>query len=109
MHGNLELDSVRSGQPRQGQDGDRRRERRVPGGDPGVLQVLRPFSPDMWPAQIVDSSKGGLKLEVSQSLRLGTIVQVHLKTTIMTGEVRHCTVAGKGFHVGIKLGEVVER
>ena len=103
------VDSVRPAEPRASQEGERRRERRVAANDPGMLQVLSPFSPETFHIHILDASRGGLKLRVPEFLGQGTIVQVYLKTTIATGEVRHCTRAGSSFHAGVKLGEVVER
>jgi hypothetical protein len=107
MPENAELDDpVQVGDRR---EPDRRRERRTPSDDPGTLQVLKPFSPDVWPTQLIDVSRGGLKLRVPEFLQRGTIVQVHFRTTIAIGEVRHCTQTGDEFHIGVKLGEVMER
>ncbi len=109
MPESLGLDWVRPKHTPKPLEGERRRERRVPSDHPGILQVLKPFSPDIWPTQIIETSRGGLKLLVPEFLPQGTIVQVHLKTTIAIGEVRHCTQIDDGFHIGVKLAEAVER
>src|SRR5580700_9690527 len=44
---------------------DKRREPRISTDDPGVLQKINPFSPDRMPIQIVDISKGGMRVSAA--------------------------------------------
>ena len=109
MGGHVVLDSPGQIDARELRGRERRREHRIPSNDPGSLQVLKPFSPEMHSIRIVEVSRGGLKLRVPNSLKPGTIVQIHSKTTIAIGEVRHCTAVDNEFYAGVKLAEVIER
>jgi hypothetical protein len=82
---------------------EKRREPRISTEDPGLLQKINPFSPDRVPIQIVDVSKGGMKVKAPNSLEIGTMVKVRLKTVIAFGEVRHCRAVGDSYHAGIQL------
>lgn len=82
---------------------EKRREPRTATDDPGLLQRIVPFSPDLLPIRIVDVSKGGMQVSASTSLEPGTMVKVRLKGVIAFGEVRHCRTVGDSYRAGIQL------
>src|SRR5690349_10266570 len=49
-------------------DGERRRHPRVVTNEPASLQVLNPFSVDIWDVRILDVSKSGLRTHTSKNL-----------------------------------------
>ncbi len=87
---------------------DKRREPRVSTQDPGVLQKINPFSSDRLPIEILDISKGGMKVHVTSALEPGTMVKVRLKSMIAFGEVRHCKMVNHSYHSGIQLYDVFQ-
>ena len=82
---------------------EKRREPRISTQDPGVLQKINPFSPDRLSIQIVDISKGGMKVNMASALEPGTMVKVRLKSVLVFGEVRHCRTVNNSYHSGIQL------
>ncbi|MGD1096777.1 MAG: PilZ domain-containing protein [Bryobacteraceae bacterium] len=96
---------------RQGSEGEmeRRREYRIAVDDRAFMRLVGPLSSTRVDVQILDVSRNGLRLCVPEFLQLGTIVQVHLKGSVMLGEVRYCSQVGTEFHefhVGVRITEV---
>ena len=81
---------------------DRRAETRVSTGELAKMKVLRPLG-ESSEVEVLDISKGGLKLRVPEMLQPGTIIQVHLKAAIAMAEVRYCIANGHGFHAGLRF------
>jgi predicted anti-sigma-YlaC factor YlaD len=92
----------------QGSEGqtDRRREPRFEVDAPASMQVLNPLSTNRVDVRILNLSKRGLRLSVTEFLQKGTIVQVLTKGSSMLGEVCHCSRVGTEFQVGILITEV---
>ncbi len=85
---------------------ERRQEVRTLVDEPASVRVLQGSFGSL-ECQVLDRSKGGLKLLVSKPLEPGTIVQIRLKRTIVMGEVRYCVRVNTAFHVGLKVEDVV--
>jgi anti-sigma factor RsiW len=88
--------------------GERRSSPRIPSNDPARLHLFNPFSTARSDVRVLDVSKHGLKLHVPEFLAPGSMVQIHLATSIALGEVRYCLPAAAGFHVGVRLEDVFE-
>ena len=82
---------------------ENRKETRIPTNGSGSLRVLTPFSTGVIEIRIVNVSKSGLGMHVSETLSRGMIVQVQMKNAVILGEVRHCVPQGEQFHVGIVI------
>lgn len=82
---------------------EKRREPRLSTKDSAILQTISPFSQNRLNIQILDVSKGGMKVGVPNLLRPGASVKIRLKGRIAFGEVRHCREVGEGYEAGIQL------
>ncbi len=89
-------------------EGERRSSPRIPSNESTSLHVFNPLSAARLGVRILDVSKHGLKLHVPEFLAPGTVVQIHLATSVALGEVRYCLPAGAGFYVGVRLEDVFE-
>ena len=85
---------------------ERRRNPRIPLRERASLTRLNPLMMDRWPIQVVDISKGGLKLLIPEALERGTIVQIRLRAALVTAEVRYCTGGGSEFQAGVRTLDV---
>jgi hypothetical protein len=85
---------------------DRRRDRRIPLHERATMTHLNPPVPERSDVHILDMSAGGLKLHASMCVDPGTIVQIRLRASLVTGEVRYCLPVGSEFHVGVQLTDV---
>ncbi len=86
---------------------ERRRARRIPTDDAGTLSVLNSSKSDPLTIAVLDVSAGGMKVRLNKRIDPLTIVQVALKGTVVTGDIRYCvTVAHGYFHAGICIWEM---
>ena len=51
--------------------------------------------------RVLSISQRGMKLQSPSPLLPGTLVGIHLKDTIIIGEVRYCAQRGHQYHLGI--------
>jgi PAS domain S-box-containing protein len=82
---------------------ERRREIRRAADGSALMRILRPFSLLPLEVQLLNLSKGGLKVRTSQSLDFGAIVQINRMNTVTIAEVRYCIPDGNHFHAGLKI------
>ena len=73
------------------------------------MKLLNPLSAVRTNVHVLDGSKGGMKLSVSEALQPGTVVQIRLKDTFTLAEVRYCVKVGTKFHVGVRLQDVFSK
>lgn len=78
----------------------------IPTDEPAIIRVTSPPS-TAFSGQVLDISKGGLKLRLDDPLDPGSLVQVELRNAMATAEIRYCEAALAGFHVGVRLDQVV--
>ena len=83
--------------------GERRRHPRLATDNPASLQVLNPFSDDVWEVRIVDVSRSGLRALTSRSLLPGSLIKMKMQYSVACGDVRYCIPAEDGFYAGIRL------
>ncbi len=84
-------------------DGERRRQPRLATNDPASVQILHPFSADIWDVRIVDVSKSGLRAHTPKSLLPGSLIKVKMQYSVACGDVRYCIPADNGFYAGVRL------
>jgi hypothetical protein len=87
-------------------NGERRRAPRLRFHEPASLTRLNPLMRERWPVHVLNISRGGLKLHVSQALERGAVVQIRLRAALVTAEVRYCTRVGTEFQAGVRLLDV---
>jgi anti-sigma factor RsiW len=80
-----------------------RKENRIPTNDPANARLYDPLLSEPVEVQVLNASKGGLLLRTSRSFHMRALIQLRLRSTIVVGEVRHCSAAGDSFHVGIQI------
>jgi hypothetical protein len=83
--------------------GERRRDPRLATDDPASVQVLNPFSADIWDVRIVNVSKAGLRAHTTKSLPPGSLIKVRMQYSVACGDVRYCIPAENGFYAGVRL------
>jgi hypothetical protein len=87
---------------------NRRREPRIPTDDPGVLQVIAPFSSTRVPVRVVDVSKSGLQLLLDIPLEPGSTVKIRIREAVLFAEIRHCRqIKPDEYRAGLVLQEVI--
>jgi hypothetical protein len=84
-------------------DGDRRRYPRVATDEAAALQVINPFSTDIWDIRIVNVSEGGVQTSTPRSLVQGSLVRMNMRYSVACGDVRYCVPADNGFYAGVRL------
>jgi hypothetical protein len=85
---------------------ERRREARYPTHDPAELEIM--FSGDQpLYGTVLDVSRSGLRIAVSRRINRGEQVKVKLQQNVIFGEVRYCRAVSGGFHVGLKIQDLV--
>lgn len=57
--------------------------------------------------QIVDVSKGGMCVQISQHVAAQSEVKIRLRGLIVFGEVMYCVPGRGGFRAGVKIKETV--
>jgi hypothetical protein len=84
---------------------ERRGEPRVPVNYPGRLKLLDPVTSVGPPhdVQVVEISRGGLKIRTPRFLISKTLVQIRFNGQAALGEVRYCTRSEPGYLAGIQL------
>jgi hypothetical protein len=87
---------------------ERRSEPRNPANRLATVKVLNPQTSDRISARLVEISKGGLKLRLSEPLMPGTLVQIRFSGKLVLAEVRYCNVADAEFHVGVRLQDIFQ-
>ena len=87
---------------------EKRRERRYPTNDPAEVRAF-PFNADATPANIVDVSRSGMKLELVAPLVRDARIEILMPFTKLTvlGEVRYCRKIGAVYHAGILIHDIV--
>jgi hypothetical protein len=58
--------------------------------------------------RVVNISKNGLRLRVSEAMLPGTIVQVRFMDRIAFGEVRYCIASSSDYSIGVRFQEVMD-
>jgi hypothetical protein len=84
----------------------KRNDARVPAGYTASMKLVNPLSANWTNIQILDMSRGGMKLSVPEALEPGTVVQIRSRNTLTFAKVRYCVEAGAEFHVGVQLQNV---
>jgi hypothetical protein len=104
------LDSVRFAskmaaltQPSDNSGKNKRRFSRISTDMAASIRMLSPASSGRSQARVLDTSRDGLKLRVSEFLHPGATIQVRVADTIAFGEVRYCQPAGSAFHAGVQI------
>ncbi len=85
--------------------GERRREKRISVGIRARMKSVDPVT-SLGPSltvEVVELSRGGLKIKTPRELLPGSLVQVIAGSRIMLGKVRHCTRIDEGFALGVEL------
>jgi hypothetical protein len=83
--------------------GERRRYPRVATDEAASVQILNPFSVDVWDVRIVDVSEGGLRIYTPHPLPTESLIRIRMQHSVACGDVRHCTPADNWFYAGIRL------
>jgi hypothetical protein len=85
---------------------ERRSEARYPTQDPAELQILAGPSEPIY-GTILDVSRSGLRVELSQRIARGEQVKVKLHENVIFGEVRYCRAVSGAFQAGIRIQDLV--
>ena len=73
---------------------------------PASLKQLLPTASGRSEVRVLDISKDGLKLEVSERIDPGTLVQIRLAELIITGKIRYWVSVSDKFHLGVQIQDV---
>ena len=88
---------------------ERRSQPRIPTAGVCDVVVISPLTSEKLPGMVVDVSRSGLQLELGQLIESGSIIQVHLRTLSIFGQVASCRQNGSSrFRVGIVTGNIIE-
>jgi hypothetical protein len=90
-------------QTKQSPSDERRGFPRFKSQDVAKLNLLSSSSQDCIDVQVLNVSNGGLRLRTSQSLEIGTLVEIQRGAEIAVASVRYCVPADHGFHVGVRF------
>jgi putative zinc finger protein/PilZ domain-containing protein len=84
---------------------EHRGEPRVPVNFPARLKLLDPVTSVGPPheVEVIEMSRGGLKIRTPRYLILKTLVQIRFNGKSALGEVRYCVKNDPGYDAGIKL------
>jgi hypothetical protein len=85
---------------------ERRQEPRTSTNDPGSMRMLHPVVGNWSNVRILDASKSGIRVQTSEFIQTGSLVQLRIKNTIVLGEVRYCVDAGDGFYAGVQVQDL---
>jgi hypothetical protein len=88
--------------PRAGTGADRRTEPRFSFHASAFINLLEPTMPERLPAEVVEVSRGGLKLRTVQFILPGALIMLRVGTEHLFGEVRYCVPSGSDFQVGVR-------
>jgi hypothetical protein len=84
-------------------EGERRQHPRLATDDPATLQVLNPFSVEVWQVRVVDVSISGVRALTTKILQPGSLSKMKMQYSVACGGVRYCIPAADGFYAGIHL------
>src|SRR5712691_7490467 len=87
-------------------DRERRHEPRIPAAESASMKMVYPSPADRMDINVVNVSKGGLQLRVPEFLAPGVVIQILLKSLIMTAEVRYCLRVEDEFHAGVEIQDI---
>jgi two-component system, sensor histidine kinase and response regulator len=82
---------------------ERRKFPRFKSQDAVKLNLLSSSSPACIDVQVLNVSNGGLRLWTSQSIAIGTLVEIQRGDEIALATVRYCVAADLGFHAGVRF------
>jgi hypothetical protein len=86
----------------------RRREVRIPTGEYLSVGIVGPNGTKRYHCTVVDRSASGLGLRFAKYVAPGTRIYVEIESTMVLGEIRHCTPTGDGhFMAGLVVVECV--
>jgi hypothetical protein len=85
---------------------ERRREARYPTEDPVEIEILPGPSEPAY-GTVLDVSRSGLRIALRQRIGRAEQVMVKLHHNVIFGEVRYCRAVPDGFHVGVKIKDLV--
>jgi len=87
---------------------ERRKEFRYPTQDPVEINTQPPQGRPI-PATVLDVSKSGMRVELTRPLSRCSRIEVLIPASklVIFGEVRYCRRADAGFHVGIRIEDVI--
>jgi hypothetical protein len=88
---------------------ERRRERRMATNDYASVQVVSPHTLEHMEVRVLDISRNGLKIRAPKFLKIGAVLQMRLRDTLILGEVRYCVRMDDGFWAGLQIQDCVER
>jgi anti-sigma factor RsiW len=88
---------------------ERRKSPRVPADDPARIKLLYPAVSEPLPARILDVSKDGMKLELSQVLEPGATIEVLFKRFVAIAEVRYSIRVGDVYRCGVLIQDVFSK
>lgn len=88
---------------------EKRRERRYPTNDPAEVRAF-PFNADAIPANIVDVSRSGMRLELVAPLPRDARIEIVMSFTKLkvSGEVRYCRKVGAVYQAGVLIHDIVQ-
>ena len=85
---------------------ERRRECRFPTDDAASLLGVSPVQTQRMRVRVRDVSRSGMRLWAPEPLTPGSIIQLRLKTLLVTAEVRYCCEAKDGYYAGVRIEDV---
>jgi hypothetical protein len=85
---------------------ERRAEARYPTQDPAELELL-PGPGQPFYGTILDVSRSGLRVALPTRIERGEHVKVKLHGNVIFGEIRYCRSVSGGFHVGVRIQDLV--
>jgi hypothetical protein len=84
------------------------REPRFVTNEPAFMQSLNPLNLGLKSVQVLDVSRQGLKLRITQHVLTGSEIQVELKDLFVLGLIRYCVQVGSFFLAGILVEDVLQ-
>jgi hypothetical protein len=87
---------------------EKRREPRFVTNQTAFMQSLNPRNLSRMSVQVLDVSRQGLKLRITQHVLTGSEIQVELKDLFVLGLIRYCVQVGSFFLVGILVEDVLQ-
>jgi hypothetical protein len=85
---------------------ERRSEARYQTHDPAEIEILPGPAVPLY-GTVLDVSRSGLRVALSQRISRGQQVEVKLHRNVIFGEVRYCRAVSNGFHVGLRILDLV--
>jgi hypothetical protein len=84
---------------------DRRRHARIPVEHPALVRRLYPKGPRQR-ATIIDISRGGLAMMISEPLPAGAVVEIVVRGAVVAGHVRHSRKHEGQYRAGVQMQSV---